>query len=209
MDKSPSLQIEFQHTISRYSTDETLIQSYWLEIKRQYETAGRYYHNLTHLKNILMELNEISAEINDWEVILCSVFYHDIIYDARAQDNEEQSAQLAKARLSKLQLPESKIDLVFNQIIATKKHQKSTDSDTNYFLDADLSILGKDWEQYNSYGQNIRKEYAIYPDDLYNQGRKKALTHFLTLETIFSTPHFQSKYERQARLNLTREINLL
>ncbi|WP_353103233.1 hypothetical protein [Myroides odoratus] len=206
---STSLQLEFQHIVGQYSTDHNLIQSYWLEIKKQYETAGRYYHNLTHLKNILGELNEIRTEINDWEAILFSVFYHDIIYDSRAQDNEEQSAQLAKERLTILQLPESKIDLIFNQIIATKQHQKSTNSDTNYFLDADLSILGKDWEQYKSYYQNIRKEYAIYPDDVYNYGRKKTLTHFLTFETIFNTPYFKSKYENQARLNITREINLL
>ncbi|WP_060875398.1 HD domain-containing protein [Myroides odoratus] len=205
---STSLQIEFQHIVSQYSTDQNLIQSYWLEIKKQYETVERYYHNLTHLKNILEELNEIRTEINDWEAILFSVFYHDIIYDARAQDNEEQSAQLAKERLTILQLPKSKTDLIVNQIIATKQHQKSTNSDTNYFLDADLSILGKDWEQYKSYYQNIRKEYAIYPDDVYNQGRKKALTHFLTLTSIFKTPYFKEKYENQARLNIAREINL-
>ncbi|MCS4239058.1 putative metal-dependent HD superfamily phosphohydrolase [Myroides gitamensis] len=204
-----SLQLEFQHIVGQYSTNQNLIQSYWFEIKKQYETTGRYYHNLTHLKNILEELNEIRAEINDWEAILFSVFYHDIIYDARAQDNEEQSAQLAKERLTILQLPESKIDLIFNQIVATKQHQKSTNSDTNYFLDADLSILGEDWEQYKSYYQNIRKEYAIYPDGVYSQGRKKALTHFLTFETIFNTHYFKSKYENQARLNIAREINVL
>jgi len=206
---STSLQLEFQHIVSQYSTDQNLIQSYWLEIKKQYETVERHYHNLTHLKNILEELNEIRTEINDWETILFSVFYHDIIYDARAQDNEEQSAQLAKERLTILQLPKSKTDLIVNQIIATKQHQKSTNSDTNYFLDADLSILGKDWEQYKSYYQNIRKEYAIYSDDVYSQGRKKALTHFLTFETIFNTTHFKLKYENQARLNIENELNSL
>ncbi|MDX2245424.1 MAG: hypothetical protein SF052_01505 [Bacteroidia bacterium] len=82
----------------------------------------------------------------------------------------------------------------------------SPDNDTNLFTDADLSILGQKREIYHAYSTNVRKEYAIYPDILYNPGRKKVLQHFLAMEQIFKTPHFQEKYEAQARANLEEEL---
>lgn len=204
-----SLQLQFQHLLKYYSVEQNQVQSYWSEIALHYEAADRYYHNLAHLQNMIEELSPIQGEIYNWELLLFAVFYHDIIYQANAQDNEEQSALLAQDRLSKIHVPESDILLVYNQIIATKQHQKSIHTDTNYLLDADLSILGKDWDQYYTYSQDIRKEYAIYPDSLYYAGRKKVLTHFLNFPQIFKTDYFKEKYEGQARLNLAREINLL
>ncbi|MFD2921463.1 hypothetical protein ACFS6H_17175 [Terrimonas rubra] len=95
------------------------------------------------------------------------------------------------------------------QILATKAHQASTDPDTNYFTDADLSILGQPWEVYETYYKNVRKEYAMYPDFLYNPGRKKVLQHFLSMDRIFKTNHFFGLLEAPARANLQREWTLL
>jgi len=76
-------------------------------------------------------------------------------------------------------------------------------------LDADLAILGKDWKDYENYIHQIRKEYSIYPDFLYNPGRKKVLIHFLEFDEIFKTNHFKEKYENIARENIQREISML
>jgi predicted metal-dependent HD superfamily phosphohydrolase len=92
------------------------------------------------------------------------------------------------------------------QILATKGHTVSTDNDTNLFTDADLSILGESWELYQEYFQKIRKEYAIYPDAVYNPGRTKVLNHFLSMERIFKTDIFHEKFELNAKNNLTREL---
>jgi predicted metal-dependent HD superfamily phosphohydrolase len=93
-------------------------------------------------------------------------------------------------------------------ILATKEHQRS-DDETNLFTDADLSVLGADRETYLLYVQQIRAEYSIYPDILYNPGRKKVLEHFLNMENIFKTNEFRTKYESAARKNLEAEIRLL
>ncbi len=137
------------------------------------------------------------------------LFYHDIIYDATSKSNEEKSAAVAKTRLARLGLHQDKISLISDQIIATKAHLKSEHTDTNYLLDADLSVLGKDLGTYLDYTQKIRKEYSIYPNILYNPGRKKVLRHFLELESIFKTDYFKEKYEMQARDNISHEIGLL
>ncbi len=95
------------------------------------------------------------------------------------------------------------------QIRATKKHILSISSDTNYFIDADLSVLGQSWEVYADYFQNIRKEYAVYPDLVYNPGRKQVLNHFLSMERIYKSDYFYQKFEFQAKENLKAELALL
>lgn len=136
-------------------------------------------------------------------------FYHDLVYDAKKQDNEEQSALLAEKRLTALSVPEAIISLCKEIILATKSHLVSANSDVNLFTDADLSILGKPWEQYEIYYKQIREEYSVYPDLLYKPGRRKVLKHFLAMERIFKTDVFREKYEKQARRNLGRELEVI
>lgn len=76
-------------------------------------------------------------------------------------------------------------------------------------MDADLSILGKSSQVYLEYTKQIRKEYSIYPHFLYKPGRKKALEHFLALESIFKTEYFKKKYEIRARENIEFELSIL
>ena len=93
-----------------------------------------------------------------------------------------------------------------SQILETKGHSISKDNDTNFFTDADLSILGLDWDLYSEYAQNVRKEYSNYPTIIYKMGRRKVLKHFLVMERIFKTDHFFEKFEVLARENLRREL---
>lgn len=199
----------FSNLISKFSSDEKLKLDYWQEIEKSYSQKSRKYHNLLHLENMILELENAKDEISDYDVMLFSVFYHDIIYKATSKDNEEKSAEFAKIRLEKLNISTEKIAKVYNQILATKSHKTSDDSDTNFLLDADLAILGKDWNVYENYVHQIRKEYSIYPDFLYNPGRKKVLTHFLEFDEIFKTDYFKEKYEKMARENIKREISIL
>src|SRR5690606_36924476 len=138
----------------------------------------------------------------NWETILFTLYYHDIIYNPLKSDNEEKSAALAEKRMKQISVSFDTINQCKKQILATKGHNKSIDSDTNYFTDADLSILGQPWETYSIYYKNIRKEYSIYPDFVYNTGRKKVIRHFLAMERIFKTDFFFNKFETQAKRNL-------
>ncbi|MFP3594269.1 hypothetical protein [Chryseobacterium sp. SIMBA_038] len=203
------LKDRFNQLCLQFTKDQNLIEKFWKEIEKKYSEKGRHYHNLEHLENMFSELESVKDKISDFNIISFSVFYHDVIYDASSKSNEEKSAEYGKIRLEKLDIDKQSIDTISNQIIATKAHQKSDDQDTNYLLDADLSILGKDVETYLEYTKKIRKEYSIYPDFLYKPGRKKVLQHFLELENIFKTDYFREKYEVQARKNIEFEISLL
>lgn len=199
----------FIELLTNYTDNNRLTNELWTEIENYYSDKKRHYHTLQHLDNLLTLLTEIKGEIKNWDTILFTLYYHDIIYNSLKTDNEGKSAELAENRLKQISVSNDKIELCKQQILATKSHLKSTDSDTNYFTDADLSVLGQDWETYTSYYKNVRKEYSIYPDFVYNSGRKKVLTHFLTMDRIFKTDFFYSEFEMQAKRNLTNELNIL
>lgn len=204
-----NLKNQFEQLCSPFTEDRQLINSLWNEIEARYSEKGRHYHNLLHLENMFRELETVKNNISDFTAISFSVFYHDVIYDASSKSNEEKSAAQAEKRLEELHLDRDRISLISAQILATKSHQRSDDEDTNYLLDADLSVLGKDFNTYLEYTQNIRKEYSIYPDFLYKPGRRKVLKHFLELESIFKTEYFKQKYEAQAKENIAAELQLL
>lgn len=200
------LEETFISLCKNYSEDLKLITRLWTEIEKNHSEKGRHYHSLGHLQNLLKHLTLVKEKINNWNVVLFTLYYHDSIYNSLKSDNEEKSAELAEQRMNELSAPEKEIKLCVAQILATKSHKRSDDTDTDYFTDADLSILGESWETYTAYLKNVRKEYAIYPDLFYKPGRKKVLAHFLEMDRIYKTDYFFDKLEKQARENLKREL---
>lgn len=199
----------FISLINKYSPTEAVSEELWNDIEKHYSSPKRYYHNLQHLENMYLQIEICRAQISDWDTLLFSLFYHDIIYKAVSKENEEKSALAAIKALTSINYPKEKIRLCGEQILATKNHRLNPDNDTNLFTDADLSILGSDWDSYFEYSKQVRKEYAIYPDFMYNPGRIKALQHFLEMPQIFKTTYFSQKFEQQARANLVAEIALI
>lgn len=196
---------------SQLTDNLSLIDGLWTEIEKQYSLKIRHYHNLTHIGNMITLSEEIKDSIVNYDDFLLSIWYHDIIYKPSRKDNEEKSAIFAIKRLKTLNIDEKSSKNIKNLIISTKKHDIITNEnhDNGFLLDIDLSILGNDWETYNTYLQNIRKEYAIYPNFIYKNARKKVLQHFLKRETLYFTEIFKNKFENQARKNLTKEIKML
>jgi predicted metal-dependent HD superfamily phosphohydrolase len=199
----------FIELLKNYTNNDSLINELWTEIEKNYTHKKRNYHTLLHLQNLLDQLTAVKDAIQNWDCILFTLYYHDIIYNALKSDNEEQSALLAKKRMQQISVSSETIELCTKRILATKSHIKSADNDTNYFTDADLSVLGQSWEVYSNYYKSIRKEYSIYPDLIYNPGRKKVLHHFLAMESIFKTKYFYDKFELQAKQNLQMELDIL
>lgn len=57
--------------------------------------------------------------------------------------------------------------------------------------------------------KNIRQEYYMFTNTLFNSGRKKVLSAFLANNQIYKTDFFINKYEKNARKNILSEIELL
>ncbi|MBQ0734919.1 hypothetical protein J9332_11390 [Aquimarina celericrescens] len=199
----------FTSLLSKYTNDSKLIELLWKEIENKYNKKNRYYHNLKHLEYLYQRLINVKDQITDWDMVLFALFYHDYVYNVLKKDNEQQSAVKAEAILRALGIENDRVELCKEIILATKSHTISKNEDINFFTDADLSILGSDWENYKVYFKNVRKEYKYYPAFMYSKGRIKVLEHFLNMPKIFKTEHFYQKFEAQAKKNMKREIDFL
>jgi predicted metal-dependent HD superfamily phosphohydrolase len=203
------LKDRFTELVLFYGNNELKAQDYRQIIEKKYSEKGRFYHTMDHINDMFLHVKENRSCIIDYDSVVFAVIWHDIIYNPLKKDNEERSAEFAEICLNDLNIPEFKIKKCCELILASKHHKQSNDNDTNFFNDADLVILGRDEEIYNSYAQNIRKEYKMIPKLIYNKGRKKVLENYLNMQRIYKTEYNYFKYERQARTNLRREIEVL
>jgi len=202
-----NLQEIYSELLSNIGFSANEIQKNWLDLEKAYSNKSRHYHNLTHIKDMIMSFDNYHNQLDNPNEILFSIFYHDVVYSASKKDNELKSAEYALAIL-----PENTTlnkQLVFDAICATQQHQHNEVEDINWLIDFDLKILARDWDDYKIYFEQIRKEYRIYPDFLYKPGRAKALKHFLEHEFIFQTEEFRKLYEEKARENIEEEIRIL
>lgn len=201
------LQEIYTELLLKIGFNEKEIHPNWQSLEKKYSNKSRHYHNLTHIKDMIMSFETYRNQLQNPNEILFAVFYHDIIYSSSKKDNELKSAEYALAVLPENSSLNSQ--LVFDAICATQQHKHNKIEDINWLIDFDLKILARDWEDYKIYFEQIRKEYRIYPDFLYKPGRAKALKHFLENEFIFQTDEFRNLYEEKARINIEKEISLL
>ena len=201
------LKERFEDLLEKIGFSIETINSLWLDLEKVYSSKSRYYHNLTHLEEMINLYDIHYSNLQFTDEVLFSIFYHDYVYKVTRKDNELKSAEHALSILPS----NAKVNkqLVFDMICATKLHQHNKIEDINWLIDFDLKILSKDWEDYEIYTQQIRNEYKIYPNLLYNPGRKKALEHFLENENIYQTATFRSFFEEKARENIQKEIATL
>jgi predicted metal-dependent HD superfamily phosphohydrolase len=197
---------EFLGTLKNYISDSGKQLTMWNEVQKNYSKSNRHYHNLVHLNSMFTELKIQKNKFSNWDTIIFAIVYHDFVYNTLKSNNEQRSAEAAVKRLFNISFPDKLTAFCRHLILSTKKHELS-DMETNLFTDADLSILGSESETYKLYSKQIRREYSIYPDIVYNPGRKKALTHFLKMDNIYKTKEFSDRYELNARTNIQTEIN--
>lgn len=142
--------------------------------------------------------------------MLLAIVFHDLIIKVTRGDNELRSAERMKQLLLVgAGFPKALVSRAHGHILATRKHELSNDPDTNYFVDADLSILGSGRQHYERYAAQVRMEYRRFPDLLYKAGRRTVLKHFLSQPAIYKTEWFNGRYERSARENLKWELSSL
>lgn len=184
-------------------------QEYAFLLKR-YGGSSRYYHDLSHINHLLYLADKFKQHLKEKEVVVFSIFYHDIVYSVVRKDNEARSAAIAEKRLARLNLPQEKIQAISEFIKATQTHIIPEGAphagDLAWFLDFDMAILAEPWSRYERYAQQVRKEYRIYPDMLYNPGRKKFLQNTIASGHVYHTDWFREHHEAAALANMEREL---
>ncbi|MBV8878807.1 MAG: hypothetical protein JO332_02475 [Planctomycetaceae bacterium] len=181
----------------------------WSDLSARYSEPHRAYHTLRHIAHCLEEFEPVRAEAKDPVAVEMAVWYHDAIYDTHRRDNEERSAVLAEGTATGAGLGPGLARRV-GELIRVSTHKKSAaEPDARLFADIDLAILGQTPERFAEYERQVRQEYAWVAEPDFRIGRSKILETFLDRFSIYMTPVFQDKYEKQARLNLTASILVL
>jgi len=145
-------------------------------------------------------------------LVLLGAFFHDVVYDPKAKDNEAQSASMWRsfAEAEAGLLTPVQIETVFDFIMRTASHmQGPAHGDLAHFLDADLLILAAPPAAYAEYARQVRLEYAHVPTAQFAAARSEILSTFIAADRIYFTPEAADEYEAVARANLTAEIDRL
>ncbi len=204
-----TLQSRWESLLQPFQVEQEIGQKVLLGLFKAYSSQGRYYHTLEHIEQVLATLNDLRSLSQNYAAIEFAAWFHDAVYNPKANDNEEKSAEYAAMILKGLEIPSSIIEDVYSLIIETKYHQSTEDIDSKIFLDADLSILGASATKYKKYAQLIRKEYLWLSPVKYRTGRKQVLQSFLNRERIYFTEKMFFALEQQARENIKEEMEML
>ena len=190
-----------------HATGSAEVPTGWYErLQGAYGEAQRHYHTQQHISECLAEFDQARDLARNSVAIELAIWFHDVVYDPKAGDNEEKSAALANLCLAEAGSNTALAAVVTNLIIATKTHAAEADPDAGLMVDVDLSIFGQRKERFFEYEEQIRREYAWVPEPVFNSKRVEILRGFLHRKNIYWTEWFRTRYEQQARENLQRSI---
>jgi predicted metal-dependent HD superfamily phosphohydrolase len=181
----------------------------FLKLKHGYAEPHRHYHNAAHITDCLEQFDGARRMAEQPDEVEAAIWFHDAVYDPRANDNEVRSAEWAIRELVQAGVDTEVIERIAALIRATQHNVPPATRDSELLLDVDLSILGRVAEEFAAYDRAIRQEYGWVPEESYRVGRAKVLGSFLNRPCIYSTVHFQDKFEVEARRNLERAIGEL
>ena len=168
-----------------------------------YNEPQRVYHTLDHIEHCLGLFDSISRKLNKADAVEIAIWFHDVIYQPGAPDNEQLSADFF-ASLSAGILSDSFQRLVYDLIMATIHNGGDvSDADTQYLVDIDLSSFGLPWGEFIRDSENVRKELKHIPDSVFYPKQVAFQKALLNRPRFFLSDYFFNKFENQARQNLT------
>jgi predicted metal-dependent HD superfamily phosphohydrolase len=174
----------------------------------RYAEPHRHYHTGQHLEECLERFGAVRDRAARWAEVEVALWYHDAVYDTHRSDNEERSADLAAAALTRTPLTLDAIDRVRALILATRHEAPPATPDEALLADVDLAILAAPPARFDEYERQVREEYAWVPGILFRHKRREILRGFLARERIYTSGAFPG-LEPVARANIERSLGRL
>ena len=117
--------------------DSPTSRTEWAALVAAWSEPHRRYHDLAHLAAVLGLVGELGA--GDLTAVRLAAWYHDVVYDPERADNEEISAQRARAGLRGL-VDDDRVAEVERLVRLTAGHDPAPDDvDGAVLCDADLA----------------------------------------------------------------------
>jgi predicted metal-dependent HD superfamily phosphohydrolase len=189
--------------------DSPTSRTEWAALVAAWSEPHRRYHDLAHLAAVLGIVGELAGAAPDPDAVRLAAWYHDAVYDPLRSDNEEVSAERARAGLRGL-VADDRLAEVVRLVRLTAGHDAAPDDANGAVLcDADLAVLASPPEAYAGYASAVRAEYGHLSDEEFIAGRITVLEHLLALPRLFRSPAVADAWTPRARANLTAELSLL
>jgi predicted metal-dependent HD superfamily phosphohydrolase len=189
-------------------------EKWWEILTEKYDEVGRHYHTMRHIQELMKYVDYYSNLIEDKDIMILAILFHDVIYDPKSSSNEDDSIVLFREFV--FDVKSVNIDAMSEEVVSyiecTKDHKiKSTDSfSKRLFSDFDMAIIGSPRTRYQQYAWQIRNEYSHVPLDTYCVRRAAFLKSCAkSVENVFSTDLFRARFEDSARDNLLWECSFL
>lgn len=168
------------------------LYQFLIQTAERYNEPHRYYHNASHLQELLDEIAAAEYSSEEYRIAMALVaIFHDAVYDPRKKENEEYSAELASvffeaaANVEKSFGVELKIGIkmrkdVVRAILDTKKHHLAEGSLSRDFCLLDLKrMLHSSPGELLKHELNIFKEYQFVDFATYKKHRVDFLRSFV------------------------------
>lgn len=209
VDPRDSLVRRWSDLVARVGLDPTVGAATIAEVLAAHAEPDRRYHDLRHLAECF-ELVDTMVDLSppDRSAVELAIWFHDVVYEPTARDNEARSATRARVFLERAGRPDVAPPVV-EAIEMTAGHAPIARGPVvDAVHDADLGILGASSDRYDEYATDIRLEYAHVSDEDFREGRSRILRTFLAMRRIYVRPDMAER-EITARRNLEREVRAL
>src|SRR6476469_3520049 len=107
-----SLELSWQNLLQNFDIDSAIARKTFRDIANLYSSQNRFYHNLDHVNQVLQVIELLRSLALEPDTIAFAAWFHDVIYDAKSNDNEEKSAEYAASLLTYLNLSSNIINSV-------------------------------------------------------------------------------------------------
>ncbi|TDT17578.1 putative metal-dependent HD superfamily phosphohydrolase [Ilumatobacter fluminis] len=185
---------------------------HWFDtVMGAHRAEGRHYHTARHVRWVVQHVRTLAPAADvadaDLDIVVAAAFFHDVVYDPTASDNETASAAMARRALTDLGWPPEPTERAATMIEATANHGADcVDRATCVMLAADLGVLAAEPGAYSDYVRNVRKEYGHLDDASWRAGRTAFVRSMLERASIFPASLRLEQWEKRARANFTAEL---
>ncbi len=178
------------------------------DLKERYSEGHRRYHTPAHIAHCLKLFDLARDKMDNPDAVEMSIWFHDVIYDARASDNEERSAKYF-VDICGNDVDEKFRSKVHDLIIVTIHKELPLTPDEKFMVDIDLSSFGLAWDRFLKDSEAVREEFRHLSDEEFYPAQKEFLQSLVARKNFCFTEFFRNRHEKRARQNIARYLDQL
>ena len=172
------------------------------ELAAHYGAPERTYHTLGHVDDCLARLDTVGPLVGNFDAIEIAIWFHDVLCDAGARDNEIRSARWYLER-SAGTTPRFRI-AVCRMILASRHIAPAVRLDARYMVDIDLAGFGHPWMEFRRTTDLVRGEFPHKTDEEFARGLAPFMRSLVARPSLYGTDFFRDRCEATARRNVAQ-----